>query len=275
MRKIETEELKKIEQEILDNFVKVCNENGLTYFISGGSLIGALRHKGFIPWDDDIDVIMPRKDYEKLFEILPLGGRYEIRDIRNTQNYPFPFANFNDTRTFKKELKLRKKYGKCLCVNIDVFPIDNVPESQEEIERLYRSIGRMGTKLQCVTYKFGKGQGPFKTIRKNLGILYYRILELLGISSVEKVVKEFIEVGTQYNDTESTKCGVTLIAHYGSKEVNVKADYLPAVKVTFESKEYYAPKCYDTYLTNLYGNYMSMPPKEFQKTHHTSDCYWK
>lgn len=275
MKKIETEELKKLEIEALDYFAKVCEDNGLIYFISGGALLGALRHKGFIPWDDDIDVMMPRKDYNKLFEIFPKDSYYKVRDICNTKNYPMPFATLDDTRTFKQEHKMREKYTQSLCVNIDIFPIETVPESKEEIEALYNKIARLGAKLQCTTYKFGKGQGFFKTVRKNIGILYYRMLELFGITSAQKVIKEFIATGTQYNGTDSKLCGVTLISHYGSKEVNIKADYLPAVKVPFEGKMYNAPKCYDTYLSQLYGDYMAMPPKDKQKTHHTSDCYWR
>lgn len=275
MKEMEAEELKKIEIDALDFFAKVCEDNGLTYFISGGALLGALRHKGFIPWDDDIDVMMPRKDYDKLFDVFPRDSYYKVKDIRNTENYPMPFATLDDTRTFKKERKMRDKYTECLCVNIDIFPIETVPESPEEIKTLYKKIAIQGNKLQCAVYKFGKGQGFLKTIRKNIGILCFRILEALGIISVKKIIEEFIAIGTKYNGIDSRLCGVTLIAHYGEKEVNVKADYLPSVKVPFEGKMYNAPKCYNSYLSQLYGNYMTLPPKEKQKTHHTSDCYWR
>ena len=152
MRVIETEELKKLQLEILDFFVEFTEQHHLTYFLSGGTLIGAIRHHGYIPWDDDIDVMMPREDYDKMLKVFPKHDRYQVYCSETIENYPMAFATINDVRTFKDEWKFRKKCN-VLCVNIDIFPIDNLPDTKEEIHLYFDEIAKVGSWVFCATYK--------------------------------------------------------------------------------------------------------------------------
>lgn len=273
MRKIEIEELRKIELDILDFFANVCNENNLTYFLAGGTLLGAIRHKGFIPWDDDIDVMMPRKDYERLKEVFPSHTYYKFLHYGNTHNYPKAFGTINDARTYKPEKRIRKKCN-CIGVNIDIFPIDSLPYTEEEIHSYFREISVMAHKNFCITYSYGKSDTFKLTIKRFLGIFLYRSMELLGLTSVDKLVEQYSVLAQRYNGNDSKMCAVTSSYIYGEKEVNVKADYFPVQKVPFEGKNYCVPANYDAYLSGLYGKYMLLPPKEKQVPHH-DECYWK
>ena len=273
MRKIEIEELRKIELGILDYFDKLCSENSLTYFLAGGTLLGAIRHKGFIPWDDDIDVMMPRKDYEKLKELFPKHEYYKFLHYGNTHNYPKAFGTINDSRTYKPESNIRQKCQH-IGVNIDIFPIDSVPDDREEVHSYFQEISEIAHKNFCITYSYGKSDTLVLTLKRNLGIFLYRAMEFLGLTSVDKMVEQYSILAQRYNSIDSKKCAVTCSYIYGEREVNVRTDYYPVKRVPFEGKSYCIPANYDAYLTGLYGNYMQLPPKEKQIPHHDV-CYWK
>lgn len=275
MKKIGIEELKELELNILDFFVQICEENDLIYFLSGGTLLGAVRHHGFIPWDDDIDVMMPRKDYEKLIDIFPDHSYYQFLYHGNTHNYPKPFGTINDSRTLKPETNIRKKCRHILGVNIDIFPIDEIPESPEEIHNYYSELSKMAKKMYCITYSYTYKKSFWFTIKKFVGISYYRLLDLLKITSVDKVVKEYDVLARKFTNSGSSMCGVTTIDNYGEKEANVTKEYFPIIKMKYEGRDCNIPANYDKYLSSIYGNYMQLPPKEKQVTHHMSDCFWR
>ena len=245
MRKIEIEELKKLELDILDFFVDICNKNQLTYFLSGGTLLGAIRHKGFIPWDDDIDVMMPRKDYEKLIKIFPEHDYYKFLYHGNTHNYPKVFGTINDMRTRKPEANIRKKCRNILGVNIDVFPIDTLPNSREDIHQYYQELNKMAHKTYCITYSYLYKRSIGFTIKKFVGIFTFRLLDYCGITSIDRIMSEYDNLVQKYNGSESPMCGVTAISNYGEGEANIRADYYPVKRVPFEGKNYCIPANYD------------------------------
>lgn len=276
MRIITTSELRKIQIGILDVIDAFCFQNGLTYYLCGGTLLGAVRHKGYIPWDDDIDIMMPRPDYERFITDFHTQDYLKVISHKTDPYYPFAFATVNDTRTWKNETKLRKKYTKDVCVNVDVFPIDGLPDDQNEIKEIYRKVKLYGDYLQMATYKFGKGTGFLSTIKKNIGIFIWRIAETLLLVSTDKMIERFSNVSKEANSKNAAFYRITAISHYGTSEVNHASVYSETVKVKFEGKEYPAPIGYVEYLSKLYGkNFMKIPPKKMQKTHHVSNNYWK
>ncbi len=274
-KRIHVDELKNLEKEILVFIKNFCDSNEIIYFLSGGTLLGALRHQGFIPWDDDIDIMLPRPDYEKFIKMFPRHPYLKLCVNSNHPNYPFAFATVNDTRTVKVEDKLRSEVSECLSVNVDVFPIDGLPDSVEDSIEFFKKIKMCQNMQECATKKFGKGPSLHATILKNAGILVYRILEKFGLSSISDKVQKFASTAMLYPYEKSKYVGVTAISHYGIKERNVKDDYFPVRKVIFEGEEFNCPNNYDVYLSQLYGDYMTIPPIEMQQTHHTSNCFWR
>ncbi len=275
MKIITTSELKKLEKDILVFIDDFCEKNGIVYFLSYGTLIGAVRHQGFIPWDDDIDIMMPRPDYEKFLKTFPEHPYFKIRSNENCSNYPFAYATVNDTRTIKNEFKLRKKVTTVLSVNVDVFPIDGLPDTEKESLHFYKHIKMYKNYQECATKKFGKGLSLKSTILKNVGIAVFRVFEFFGLSSIYQRVHEYSIFAQTYSYEKSKYVGVNTCNVCGIGERNIKDNYFPVRKVKFEGKEFNCPNNYDIFLTQIYGDYMKLPPMEKRQTHHTSDCYWR
>ena len=270
------EEVKKIELDILRHVSAFCNERNIKYFLCAGTMLGAVRHKGFIPWDDDIDIMLPRPDYERLLSEFPRGGRYQVMNNDVDPFYPFPYSCINDTTTVKVELKLRPRCTKTLGVNIDVFPVDTVPDTWEEVEQFCRKMSFRWDLMRSAIDKFGKGKSWKSTIYRNVAIALYRVLEAFGILSVRKMVRHYSSLARSYDGTVSSKAGVTAIYHYGPRESHDAFVYGDSAEYIFEGEPYSGVLHYHEYLSRLYGDsYMELPPPEMRVTHHTSDCYWK
>ena len=272
MERIAIDELKKMELNILDFFVQVCEDHALSYFLSGGTLLGAIRHNGFIPWDDDIDVMMPRKDYERLKEVFPDHPYYKFLYHGNTHNYPKPFGTINDVRTYKPENNIRNKCRYILGVNIDVFPIDELPASKDDRHQYFMELSQIAHKLYCITYSYKKSWTLWLTIKRFLGISFYRCLESCNVVSINDIVCNYDMLARKYNGS-----------HSGMALNNLHKEYIDVIAIyvdQFVSEERYYSYLdkkdanYDTYLQGLYGDYMQLPPIEKRVAHH-ADCYWR
>lgn len=186
MQEIGTEELKKVELNILKDVANFCDKNGIKYFLCGGTLLGAVRHGGFIPWDDDVDIAMPRDDYDK-FLILYNNKEsiYRVNSIEINSNWHKPSARVEDNQTILIENTMKKKYRKQHAF-IDVFPIDGIPsnESNEKIFLLQQKIlwllvnASSCTFLASKHYSDSKGKhiafkNAFRTCLKYLAILFF------------------------------------------------------------------------------------------------------
>lgn len=274
MERIDIESIRNIQISILDFIVDFCEKNNITYFLCGGTLLGAIRHNGFIPWDDDIDIMMPRKDYNRFVLNFPFHSHYKILHNKINKNYPLVYATVNDNRTFKNETLLNNNSNTKLGINVDVFPIDGLPSTKKKIYFYFILIKILGYILQCASYKYGKGKTLFSTILKNFGIFTFRLLKYFNIISIYEVVKVFDLFSKMFSYENSEFVGITSISHYGIKEVNRKNIFSDVYKVKFETKYYNAPIGYHSYLSQLYGEYMKVPPFEKQISHHKSECFW-
>lgn len=275
MRYIDISEQKEIALEILLRFSSFCEEHNLKYILAYGTLLGAVRHKGFIPWDDDIDVMMPREDYQKLINIFPQDDTYQIMDNTINTRYPKSFAVLNNIKTKKSEKLIRKKFQDTVCINIDIFPVDVLPDILDEQKKLLYSIRKTELELACISYAFGRGRNILSTIKKNLGIFYFRSLESLRIVTLKKIIRKHSTLMQSYNGSSNTMGCLANTGHNGINEFLPAKCFNETISIEFEGYRFKAPKEYDLYLKSIYGDYMKLPPENQRVTIHDNSCYWR
>ena len=267
MKEIKLDELKKIQLEILDVVHHFCQENGITYFLSSGSLIGAVRHKGYIPWDDDIDLYMPRKDYDRLVSAFNMDNRqrYRVVSLLTDENCTLAFAKVERTDTRIIE---HVDYPMALGINIDVFPVDGVPDDLEERTKYFAKIQwfRNELVLKDVSLDF-KRRGLIKNIILLLGKLF------LFHKSMRHLAEQLDMSIDKVNSDSQYVCN--LVMGNGINSVFTREAINDSTDVEFEGKFYKTMRGYEEYLTKTYGNYMQLPPIEKRVSHHVFTAYWK
>lgn len=267
-------EQKKIALDILIFFDSFCKQHNLKYFLAYGTLLGAVRHNGYIPWDDDIDIWMPREDYTRLFQLGIKHQYYKLMDMSVDANYGKLFGVLNDTRTIKEEKLSRKRCKNTVCINIDIFPMDHLPDDQSEQIQLLKKVRAIETKMSCLTYAYGKGRTFFSTMQKNLGIFIYRSMEFFRITSLSKLKQQHEKLMTQVDSRSMTIGSFTNTGMDGIRNCHAKKYFDESTKLEFEGHEFSAPQGYHEVLTQLFGDYMTPPPPEKRVTHHRNKCYW-
>ncbi len=254
----EIKKIKDFQMEIMDEVHKVCVENGLVYYIIGGTALGAVRHGGFIPWDVDIDIAMPRRDYEQFekFSATKLDGRYFLKNYKNTPKYSYPHARvgIKNTQLYDKLQDINPK-EEILPIYIDIFPLDNAPTDETLQQKQSKDINRIRKQ------KYIKHARCYRKDFKNLYIK--KILSLLLFwTDMNKLNAEFDAVCRRYEDVD-TGLLCSMASHYKySKQCMPASVYGKPQLIKFENREYYAPEKLDDYLTRIYGDYMKLPPEE-------------
>lgn len=282
MKEIDNETLKKLELNILEDVAGFCEKNGLRYYLCGGTLIGTIRHKGFIPWDDDIDIIMPRSDYMKFMKLYNQGKSfYRVHSLVTDPKWYSTFAEVEDTRTVKiyKNFNQKENVG----VNIDIFSTDGSPDNEEERKQFWlinNILTRIATLAQLnfsVSNHFVDQDKKFSKIRTWLRTIvkFITIPVARCICSVVNLNQLVTKRAMKYDVDQSEYIGVSTFPHYGYKECVKGSNFLKITKRPFEGFLFNTPDDYDEYLSNLYGDYMKMPPKEKQVSHHDFIAYWK
>lgn len=267
MKEIGIEELKRIQIGILKHLDAFCKENNLTYFMCGGTLLGAVRHKGFIPWDDDIDIMMKREDYDKLIELYPKNdnSNFNLFSYELDKSFPYPFAKMDDCRTiFEEEINDSYKIG----VNIDIFPIDYITEDLDCQHSILMKSKRL---IQLLTLK----RLPLKHNRsffKNIVLFFSHVFTMCLPTSF--IVSRIIKNAKLTSSNESLYRGC-LVWGYGQKEILPQEVLKESIRLPFEDTVFSAPIGYDTYLKSLFGSYMVLPPIEKRQSHHSFKAYWK
>lgn len=273
IRPISEEELKKLQTCLYNMAVDLderCRKHGIKLFLVGGSLLGAVRHGGFIPWDDDMDLGASREDYEKLKEIFDeeFSDRYELR----CPNSPYP-NGYRFMQIYKKETVLKTAGGsnpfQPECVKMDIFPYDYVPNNS-----LIRKI--KGTYINALmlisTCVMDRKYGDYKSLIKNAprGKLYLRIRVIIGtLFSFLKPQKWFDILDKAVRSKKETNF-VTLA--FGRKhylgETCPKEVFLPLSEIKFNEHNFYSPADSTAYLKNLYGADFMTPPEESKRESH-------
>lgn len=264
LKEISTEELKQLQLDILLEVDKYCMSNNLTYSLAYGTLLGAVRHGGYIPWDDDIDIMMPRKDYEHLLSSFK-HKRYKpiSNDIDNS--FFLPYAKIYDDETILIEQGIKSHYG----VNIDVFPIDVAPEIHE-LNGWYRC-----KHIIDLIYTVRKLElESRRSYAKNLLIIFVRMLTFPV--SVRKLCKIIQLKSKKFNKRiEYNYKGVLSVGGLKKSHVLPTEVYEQFKSIKFENKDFVSIKDTDTYLTANFGDYMTPPPPDKRITHHSFKAYWK
>lgn len=260
-KEIEVEELKQIQLDILKFVDEFCKDNNLRYFLAYGTLLGAVRHKGYIPWDDDIDILMFREDYEK-FVTTFVDANYKVFATELNPKYPYPFAKVGDTRTyFEEEIKDVIDTG----VNIDIFPLDYLPEDK------VKNITKKRNFLQKIWIAKRLPRLKRRGFVKNAVLAVSQLL--LSVFSIRFIVKQLEKNAKKYNLRKTSICGN--VAYGYDPDIYPSADFEESVCLTFENTAFPCPKNYDNVLKIMFGDYMKLPPKEKQVSHHHFIAYWK
>ena len=282
MREINSDELKKIQLDILIDFAKFCDENDITYYLAGGTLLGAVRHSGFIPWDDDIDVMMPRNDFEKAVSLYN-HKYYRFNYITNSREWFEPTGKICDTRTyvFCDSFK-NTEINEFNCVAIDVCPIDGLPNSELKQKVLFLlsnvliAIHSSSVLTFKVTKRYeDKDAGLLRWKKYFRTAIKYLFICLFGRTNPRFWIKLLNDVVTKESFYSNNFVAALVSCVHGSKEKMPIEIYEPKVFMNFESYKFSCPIGYDYYLKRLYGNYMELPPVEKRQSHHNFKAYWK
>ena len=265
MKKIELNEIKILELDILKDLDRVCRENGILYSLTSGTLIGAVRHKGFIPWDDDIDIMMTRENYDKFIKVYPEKGKdiYKLLCHELDKEYYHQFSKIVDLRTCVKEKKLR--YINNLGIWIDIFPVDSINSKFLKLRLNKINFFQKSLKKTKGDLNVSNRNAFIKFIKKNF---FVDKLEFWYNRTINQVKKESKKANNNLK-------GILLSdAPKPEKLLLEKELFNDYIYLKFENENFMAIKEYDKYLTHVYGNYMQIPPIEKRESHYL-EAYWK
>lgn len=266
MKSIKLEELKVIQMDVLEVIDQFCHENNIRYSLACGSFLGSIRHNGYIPWDDDIDIYVPREDYERLIRIFPEElNNIKLISLERESKWNRAYAQAYDCRTIMDEHANQPiKVG----VYIDIYPIDSVPDSDAEwlkYNRLRRFLIRT-YELKYIPIRWNR------SILKNLVLIFGKTLLLpFGARRMAKFISLFAQKynGKGYN--RSFECVQGML----QKRPFMSSLMTEFTRTQFEDRQFMIMKDYDAYLSNAYGDYMQLPPVEKRVSHHKFEAYWK
>lgn len=262
------EELHQYDLEALKVFDKFCTEQGLRYFAIGGTLLGAVRHKGFIPWDDDIDVGMPRPDYDKL---ISLAKKFPKPFILEEYRYSKGFQSyFMKVRNEKIELleTVTETKDKRRGYLLDIMPIDGTPNNGVLRKLYYARV--LLLRFLCGAANVHTGILTSRPKWEQQVLKFCRAVKLYKILTIKKVYQSMDRLFHKQDVLKAKYIG-TIIGAYKTREI-VPAEYFgieeEAVYLDFEDMKIQVPKQYELYLTHMFGDYMQLPSEEKRKVHY-------
>lgn len=262
--KLPIEDVKQIELNILLEFAKFCDSNKLKYYLGYGTLLGAARHNGFIPWDDDIDVLMPRPDYDKFVQ---LTGYNPIKQTLETRLYRdcihpniYPFAKVIDTTTIVYEKGKSKRNISGLW--IDIFPLDGYPEEKKDAYKLFARYQKFRN-LQdlATTNPFYVNQNIIKKLIK-----YFFIAPFIKIYGIKKICRKIDLLAQTYSFDNCEKVADFTWGDNPDSYI-LKSELEPAVELDFENNKFKVPGNWKVYLEKLYGDWTQLPPEDKRIPH--------
>ena len=273
MKELNSKELQAATLELMKKLHDICEKIDVRYFLAYGTLIGAVRHEGFIPWDDDLDIMMSREDYNKLIQYFNDNknelGSLELFTPETNKDYPYMIARVSDSNyvidTFNE-----KDCG--MGVFIDIYPLDGFGNDFKSAVKLSKKTFFLSSLYFRSTRLKPQIRDNFSFVRNCIEVGLFFISKLLGKNYLNKVITKLSKT-YDYNDSKYIGC----VIWHSKIEADIyeKEDFIDLKKQKFEKYEFYIPSKYDYILTKFYGNYMQLPPEEDRVGHHFYKTYIK
>jgi len=266
MKEIEINEIKQIELKLLKEFDYFCRSNNLSYFLFYGTLLGAIRHKGFIPWDDDVDVAMPREDYETFLKLAADNTYFSIIHSKMNKKYGELYAKIYDNTTVIQNK--RDLFDFCdIGIYIDVFPIDNIGDTLPNAKKNLSKTSILRKILIAKNWNHFFKSKTHSAIYEPVRFVFFVLSRFFSKRKlIERIEKKKITKKSEY---------VACVCGEGEKEIFPREIFENMELVTFEGNEFFAMRDYDQYLKQTYGEYMKMPPVSERNPHHLFEAYYR
>lgn len=272
MKRMSVDEIRKVQLDMLSYIDEIARKNNIEYSLGGGSLLGAMRHKGFIPWDDDIDLMLKRSEYEKLMIALAESDNPDFKLLHHSvERNLWPFAKLYHTKSMylSKTDRIHPWTG----IFVDIFPMDCLPESAEDREKFFKKVHSAAADLMCTTYpNYASGSRRLYAYGR-LVLGFPRFLKYHG--QAKEQAEKADQIMSTYNDKDVPYIGYT-DSRYRLKEYFPKELFDVYEDVRFEDVITRKIKDDHAYLNQLYGSsYMELPPENKRENHSYYTWYWK
>ncbi|GFI66133.1 hypothetical protein IMSAG185_01748 [Lachnospiraceae bacterium] len=271
MQELTIKETQQISLEILHTVAEICEEQQIRYALIYGTLIGAVRHHGYIPWDDDVDIMMPRPDYERFLEYMKQHvNNYPNLRVFNREEcpeYPYMITRISDDR-YRIRMENEKPFG--MGVFIDIYPYDGLGMTKKEAV----SYGLKGDRLSSLCYQATRQHFAFETtksrLRKVIKYPVYLVSRLIGKDFFQNRLQKLAGI-KDYDRSEYVGCVIWL--SWGEKDIFPRSWFDETIRMPFDKYEFRVPKEYDRVLRHEYGDYMQLPPEKDRVGHHCFKVY--
>lgn len=253
------QQVQTLHYEMLVELDELLRRHGIDYVLGGGTLLGAVRHRGFIPWDDDIDIMMLREEYERMLDVI--SGQELKPDRRLISNRDRSFAR-HYARYVRTDYLKRTEFFReddCPWPGIDIFPVDFVSADDRAFRKQVRTIQWLRRLLLISVTENGAGKTRIRGAFKDL------VRPAIRRFGSRRIVDAMEKAAKRFDDGSQSEYVASICGMYGLRERWKYEDYMPRVLLTFRDGEFPAPKNYHIYLSNLYGDYMKLPPEDKRK----------